>query len=314
MIITLSVLFLLGALTGVESTSDKAGQRLVERRFKGLKFGGTLTDYIRFKPRMEPLEESYTVCAWVKSRRPDRTDPKYWFDYGTSSDKDTLYLSVDGYFRTLGTKVDMRSKVTVQLGTWRHVCYTWSLTTRAFSAYYDGVLLGSATTPSGRKIGLGGYMVIGQYSLSYGGGFEGKHSFGGELFKLNVFDKELDASAVKEMADGGLCSEVEEKYGRSRYLKWEDLLLEEVTGDVTEIDVGCTPELKEEEKSNISEDCKCEKGTTLSRWDLLRGDKFFNRSVTVELVEELKETWDILGEFLIMCYISFLSACKSWIL
>ena len=44
-----------------------------------------------------------------------------------------------------------------------------------------------------------------------------------------MFDKELDSSDVKEMADGGLCSEVEEKYGRStsRYMKWEDLLLEE---------------------------------------------------------------------------------------
>ena len=44
------------------------------------------------------------------------------------------------------------------------------------------------------------------------------------------------------MADGGLCSEVEEIYGRSRYLKWKDMLLEEKSGNVTEIDVGCNPE------------------------------------------------------------------------
>ena len=44
--------------------------------------------------------------------------------------------------------------------------------------------------------------------------------------------------------------DVEEKYGRSRYLKWEDLLLEKKSGDVTEIDVRCTPELTGDRRKN----------------------------------------------------------------
>ena len=80
--------------------------------------------------------------------------------------------------------------------------------------------------------------MLGNEFRSYGGDF--RYPFGGELFKVNLFDEELSAAEVKEMADGGLCSEVEEKYGRSRNLKWEDMLLEEKSGNVTEIDVGCS--------------------------------------------------------------------------
>ena len=292
-----TLLAILGLLLAAESSVDEPGQRLVERRYRGLKFGATNQDYVLFKPRMEPVQESYSLCGWVKKILSGGS--KYWFAYGTSGDVDEIRSTDNGRFYTLSTSVDMRSKVTVQLGTWRHVCYTWSLATRAASVYYDGLLLGSVTTPSGRKVGLDGYIVLGNEFDSYAV-TDFNYPFGGELFKVNLFDKELSAAEVKEMADGGLCSEVEEKYGRSRYLKWEDLLLEEKSGNVTEIDVGCTPEVKEEDgekENNSTEECECEQGngTTFSRWDLLRGEKFFNKTVSVELVTELKQAWEILG-------------------
>ena len=78
--------------------------------------------------------------------------------------------------------------------------------------------------------------------------------------------------------------------------------------------MGCTPELTEErgeepteedgeEETNSTEECECEQGdgTVFSRWDLLRGDKFFNKTVSVELVEELKQAWDILSKFDLSC-------------
>ena len=297
------LLAILGLLLAAESSVDEFGQRLVERRYKGLKFGATAQDYILFKPRMEPLQESFSVCAWAKKMRSNTYN--FWIGYEISSSTNEITLSDDGYAHTFGlyTPTSWRSKETQQLGTWRHLCYTWSLTSGAARLYFDGVLLGSFSTPSGRKLGLDGYMVLGQDFDSYKGGFDfsDKQAFGGVLFKVNIFDKELDASEVKDMADGGLCSDVEEKYGRSRHLKWEDLLLEEKSGNVTEIDVGCTPEPKKEdgkEKTNNTEDCECDLGTTFTRWDLLRGDKFFNKTVSVELVEELKQTWEILGKLL----------------
>ena len=318
MLLTSSLLLLLlGTLATADSTADSTSDDtgLVERRYRGLKFGATAQDYVLLKPRMEPLDESFSVCGWVKKMQPGTL--QFWFAYGTSSIIEEIWSGDGGYFKTVGTAVDIKSKVTVQHGIWRHVCSTWSYATRAASVYYDGILLGSVTTPSGRKLGMGGYVVLGNEFDSYGGGFEDRNAFGGELFKVNVFDKELEAAEVKEMADAGKCSDVEEKYGRSRYLKWEDLLLEEKSGNVTEIDVGCSPELTEErgeEGTSSTEECECEQGngTVFSRWDLLRGDKFFNKTVSVDLVEELKQAWEILSKFDLSCPYYGLLFCERY--
>merc|ERR1739848_99080 len=96
--------------------------------------------------------------------------------------------------------------------------------------------IGTQKTDSGTKLGMDGYMALGNDFDSYGGGFVDIDAFGGELFKANVFNRELTAEEIKEMFSEGLCSEVEERYGRAVYLKWSDFLLEERSGNVTEID------------------------------------------------------------------------------
>jgi hypothetical protein len=180
---------LIVALLDVAVESSEERQSLVNRRYNGLKFGPTKEDYILLKPRMEPLQESYSLCAWVKKIRS--SDYPYWFAYGTSSNEQEIYTGNHGYLSMMGTAADLRSKAAVKVGTWRHVCVTWSLTTRTARLYYDGILLGSLTTPSGRKLGLNGYVVLGNEFDSYGGGFADNNAFGGELFKVNMFDKEL---------------------------------------------------------------------------------------------------------------------------
>ena len=275
----------------MESLSEEVQQqRLVDRRYNGLQFGFTNQDYVLFKTRMDPLEESYTLCGWVKKRYADTW--KCWFAYSTPNDHDEIRSTDNGHFHTQGTNADMTRKVTVELGVWTHWCYTWSFSTRTTKVYHNGQLLGSVTTPSGKKVDVEGYVVLGNEFNAYGEDFG--FPFGGDLFKVNVFDKELDASQVKAMADAGLCSDVEEQYGRSRFLKWEDLLLEEKTGNVKEIDVGCYPEVDEEE-SNSTEECECEQ-ESFSRWDLLKSDTYFNKTVTAEMVEQLKESWEVLGK------------------
>ena len=274
----------------MESLSDEVQQqRLVDRRYNGLQFGYTDQDYILFKTRMDPLEESYSLCGWTKKRQDGHN---YWFGYSTSSETYEFGATDYGFFFGFNNGLDLISKVTVELGVWTHWCYTWSFSTRTVKVYHNGQLLGSATTPSGRKVGVEGSVVLGNLFHSYGLGFN--WPFGGDLFKVNVFDKELDASQVKAMADAGLCSDVEEQYGRSRFLKWEDLLLEDKSGNVTEIDVGCYPEVDEDE-SNSTEECECEQ-ESFSRWDLLKSDIYFNKTVTTEMVEQLKESWEVLGK------------------
>ena len=275
--------FLLGVLTTTKTLAGEVQEDPVKRRYNGLQFGGTAQDYVLFKTRMDVLQESWSLCGWVKKRLAEG-NRRYWFSYGTPNRLEGLWSTDHGYLYTMGIRLDMSSRTTVKLGVWSHWCSTWSFSTRNAKLYHNGQLLGSDTTGAGTNLSTEEYVVLGNAFNSQGGGFGDANAFGGDLFKANVFDKELDASEVKEMAEGGLCSDVEEKYGRSRYLKWEDLLLEEKTGNVTEIDVGCYPEEKECDKS-------------FCKWDLLREGKFFNKTVTTELLEEIRQSWDMLGRW-----------------
>ena len=62
--------------------------------------------------------------------------------------------------------------------------------------------------------------------------------FNGEMFKLNMFSKKLSDAEINVMA-GDRCSEVEDKFGEVRVIKWEDVLLKPRTGNVTTIGSGC---------------------------------------------------------------------------
>ena len=145
-----------------------------------------------------------------------------------------------------------------------------------FRVYHEGELVGSDATAANTKLGLDGYVALGNDLDTYGGGFTDGDAFGGLLFKANVFNRELTAEEIKEMFLGGVCSEVEEKYGRTAYLKWSDFLLDERSGNVTEVDVGCS--------------------SGRSRWDVLFLDSFYNKVLSLELIDKLRNNWDILGK------------------
>jgi chromosome segregation ATPase len=81
--------------------------------------------------------------------------------------------------------------------------------------------------------------VIGNDQDTLGGGMTVGNAFGGEIYKLNFFSKELSSNEVEEMAEDQ-CNLVEETYGDTRHVKWEDILSKSRNRNVTEIENGCT--------------------------------------------------------------------------
>jgi hypothetical protein len=259
-------------------------ERLSDRRYRALQFGQTLNSTIMFKPNFQNLRDAFTVCSWVKKERTQGTP--VWFSYYVKTTKTTpneILISDDGDFNWIFDKPhDVRGNITSTEGQWTHYCMSWSISSRLQRIYYNGTLVGADATPVNRTLGPDGYLVLGNDQDCYGGCFQSSQIFGGQLYKLDVFSKELSMSEVRELWKSGLCSEMEERYGRIRYLKWEDILLESRNGNVTDVKTGCGP-------------------GDYSRWDVLTTQQFYGHVLTRTLLDKLITGWNILGIVRLFC-------------
>ena len=139
------------------------------------------------------------------------------------------------------TQSDLRSVYTVSPGTWFLNCLSWSSAAQTRNVYINGRVVDAASTPAGRTLGQGGYLMFGNEQDNYGDyrtDADETNIFGGEMFKLNVFSRMLTTSEIEEMSRN-MCANVEEKYGSTRYIKWENVLQLSRNGNVHEKDSGC---------------------------------------------------------------------------
>ena len=210
-----------------------------ERRYNKLKFGQTENDYILFQTDMSPFETGFTLCSWI--RKLYTLNHPTWFSYAVSDQAFELQIGDDGVQTYIfGSNTNLASYYTVTPGNWFHNCMSWDAATRTRNIYIDGVLVDSRSTPENRTLKQGGSILLGNEQDSGPGAGMDKHDiFGGEMYNLNMFSRKLTDSEIQEMARER-CSEVEDQYGEVRRLKWEDILLKERTGNVTEIGSGCS--------------------------------------------------------------------------
>ena len=226
---------LLSCLTCAEGSAEI-------RKTNILKFGNTDQDYILYKPDMSPLESEFTACAWI--RRLKSGDRSVWFSYSSSLTSKEIQITDDGYqFYMFGTQSDLRSVYTVSPGTWFLNCLSWSSAAQTRNVYINGRVVDAASTPAGRTLGQGGYLLFGNEQDGLGTGMDGGEIFGGEMYKLNVFSRMLTTSEIEEMSRN-MCDNVEEKYGSTRYIKWEDVIQLSRNGNIHEKDSGCGSEGK----------------------------------------------------------------------
>ena len=214
------------------------------RTFNMLKFGNTAQDYIMYKPDMGPLESAFTVCSWIRRLRSS-TGP-VWFSYSVSSQAKEIQITDDGYrFFMFGEQSDLRSVYTVSPGTWFHICLAWSVASQTRNLYINGVIVDTGATPADRRLGQDGYLLFGNEQDGLGTGMDGGEIFGGEMYKLNVFSKMLSTSEIQQMA-ADMCSNVEESYGDTRHIRWEDVIQLSRNGNVQEISSGCLNKMRSE--------------------------------------------------------------------
>ena len=218
----------------------------MDPRYSALNFGNHPTNYILFKPDMEPLRNEFTICSWLKSFLGSENNFHVWVSYALNESSSGHYNEIAigdaGVSFIFDTELSpsLRPSFTELQGnkTWFHYCTSWSFSTRIEKFYLNGNKIGETTTPEDRKLGVGGYLAIGGDQDSYGGGFHWDNRFGGELYKLNFFSKELSASEIMEISRY-MCWRIEETYGEVRHIKWEDIVMqkEDRNGNVTDLEV-----------------------------------------------------------------------------
>ncbi|KAL5251837.1 hypothetical protein ACHWQZ_G014853 [Mnemiopsis leidyi] len=199
-----------------------------DRQYKALMFGNSLADYIFHQPDMGPLQYAFSVCSWVRSLKTYGTP--IWLSYAVrDSATDEILISDNGgydvIFNSYGINPQSYYSGLSGRGIWFHYCMTWSYSSRMRRVYLNGREIGTiSTADSERSLRTGGYIYLGNDQDDYpGGGFTESKPFAGQLYKTNLFSKELSGSEVLKMSQHK-CSLVERSYGDMRVIKWENIL------------------------------------------------------------------------------------------
>ena len=196
--------------------------------------------------------------------------------------------------------------------------------------YVDGEKIGSASA-STENLTMGGEISIGNAKSSKAS----QYTFGGQLFKLNLYSEVLSPTEIRDMSKAGICSSIEKKY-KSRKLTWKRILSEPRHGNVTEFipdecynrTIGYFKEklnktefllekteeklLDREQKLNQTEIklnetlSKLEvarKIEDISRWDVLFTYPYLNKLFTRKLYNQLVGNWNMMGKYLTLLII-----------
>ena len=202
-----------------------------------LRFGQTAADYIQLPDWNVSYWNSInrlSVCTWIKKLFSKSSRPVVLQIYKV------ITLADNGDNWVAGTTLNLTSNYTRGIGTWFHVCLTWTGQDGRTRAYLDGHLIGTTVTKERTLSGLGGKILIGLGNREvYKTEIKLNDTvFGGDLFKLNIYNRVLTETEIKIMSSS-MCSNEEENLASIKVLSWEKIMSISRSGDITEIPIRC---------------------------------------------------------------------------
>ena len=189
---------------------------------------------------MEPVKEAISVCSWINKKTADSVHDT-WFTYNAPSRDHEILIA--GKIRVWAhmNQNHIENNQAVPSNEWHHVCITWGYETKTRVLYFDGKAI--AQEASGDvKLTMGGSIAIGQFhqKATMEASFH-NHPFGGQVLKLNVYKRQLEAGEVGQMFSSGICSDFEDSLVGDAFLRWETILYAtERHGTITEVPIACS--------------------------------------------------------------------------
>ena len=201
----------------------------IDRKYTALRFGDSSKDFIEWSPDISTYKSQLSVCTWLK----ERSDSLYpiVLMYSSSSVTDMI-LGANGYYNQfVGDFFRLDNNNRPQNGDWFHVCWTWSVDKYTTSVYLDGNFIGNSTTEQ-REMETGKVMCLGNNAVKK----YPSQAFGGDMYKLNIYNRILSISEIRSMS-ADMCSKEEERLDEIRVLRWDNILLKTRSGFVSDIQI-----------------------------------------------------------------------------
>ncbi|KAJ8345736.1 hypothetical protein SKAU_G00299290 [Synaphobranchus kaupii] len=154
-----------------------------------------------------PIPEMYalTACLWLRPKEGGIGTP---FSYSAPGQPNELVFQQGAHnpAELLVNDKAAQLPLSLPLGSWQHVCVSWTLRDGAWQAYQGGRLKGEGEgLAAWHPIRPGGVLVLGQEQGTAGGRFDASQALVGELSQFNLWDRVLTPAEVSNLAD---CSEV----------------------------------------------------------------------------------------------------------
>ncbi|XP_058716410.1 mucosal pentraxin-like isoform X2 [Poecile atricapillus] len=153
------------------------------------------TAHVKVTAKLEQPLNNFTVCLRSFT---DLTRPYSLFSYATEKQSNEILLfkpKPGQYELAVGNKL-LFFTVPVSLGESEHVCVSWESSTGIVGFWFNGKPWPRKGLQKGYTVGVPASILLGQDQDSFGGGFEAKQSFVGEISSVYMWDTGISSSEV----------------------------------------------------------------------------------------------------------------------
>ncbi|MHA2365956.1 MAG: LamG-like jellyroll fold domain-containing protein, partial [Candidatus Hodarchaeales archaeon] len=171
----------------------------------GLRFDGTVNNYVIKDPVNTFATDEITVEFWVKSY--DNVKTGTWISYAPS-DATNNEITILNYLNEVNINLDggnVVTGITIRENEWTHLVVTWRSSDRQTTLWKNGILEDTSTMPTSSAtnniIDGGGSLVLGQDQDCVGGCFDGTQAFDGVLDEVRILDRVLSKYEIKSNYD-----------------------------------------------------------------------------------------------------------------
>uniref|UniRef100_F6Z592 Pentraxin family member n=1 Tax=Equus caballus TaxID=9796 RepID=F6Z592_HORSE len=153
------------------------------------------TAYVSLIPRVKKPLKSFTLCLKAFT---DLTRPYSLFSYSTKVKDNELLLFVNkiGQYTLYIGNTGVTFKAPPSPYAPIHVCASWESASGIAELWVDGKPMGRKGVRKGYSVGAEAKIILGQEQDSFGGRFDAKQSFVGEIWDVSLWDHVL---SLKEM-------------------------------------------------------------------------------------------------------------------